>query len=134
MYIYLRTPVIKTENDVTIMIKDVISMTQVINDVIIYLIILIIYSVRAPCKIQKLFLSLLQEDYKTLEYFVSMGFIKKICVGAAAVVSSALLGYFIYKNYFQSEEVYLWVYPKNRQNTVEVRTDKLFKFCPLTGS
>ena len=118
MYIYLRTPVIKTENDVTIVIKDVISMTQVIN-VIIYLIILIIYSVRAPCKIQKLFLSLLQEDYKTLENFVSMGFIKKICVGAAAVVSSALLGYFMYKNYYQTEGVY----PKNRQNTVEVRTD-----------
>lgn len=35
-----------------------------------------------------------------------MGYLKKICVGAAAVVSSALLGYFLYKTYFQSKEVY----------------------------
>ncbi|CAB3986748.1 Hypothetical predicted protein [Paramuricea clavata] len=33
-----------------------------------------------------------------------MGYLRKICVGAAAVVSSALLGYFLYKNYFQSKE------------------------------
>ena len=116
IYIQLRMSVFRTVNDVKIMMQNVNSLTQVINDVIKRCLIIILF-VRAT-KFRSCFCRCCKNITKfRKQYIVSMGFIKKICVGAAAVVSSALFGYFIYKNYFQSEEVY----EKNRQNTVEIK-------------
>lgn len=35
---------------------------------------------------------------------MTMGYLKKMCIGAVALVGSALFGYFLYKNYFEEVE------------------------------